>query len=196
MKQVNDYKELLNAIGNRERSLLLLYKSSGSEQNNCALKSLTEAASTFPNTKLLTADVASAKDIHPQFAINTVPILVEFKKDKLINTFKGCHHADFYRNIINGNSVNIAANQSNQAPQKQVIVYSTPTCSWCNTLKNYFNDHGIKYRDIDVSKDQAAAKDMVKRSGQQGVPQTLINNEIIVGFDKARINQLLHIKNK
>ncbi|MEZ4999996.1 MAG: glutaredoxin domain-containing protein [Bacteroidales bacterium] len=79
------------------------------------------------------------------------------------------------------------------SPQKRVTVYSTPTCSWCNTLKTYLKDNHIIFRDIDVSTDQKAAAEMVRRSGQQGVPQTDINGTMIVGFDRARIDRMLEI---
>jgi glutaredoxin-like YruB-family protein len=75
-----------------------------------------------------------------------------------------------------------------------VTVYSTPSCSWCTTLKSYFKQNNIRFKDIDVSKDTRAAEEMVRKSGQQGVPQTDINGTMIVGFDKNRINQLLDIK--
>ncbi len=78
--------------------------------------------------------------------------------------------------------------------QPKVVVFSTPTCSWCRTLKQYLKKNNIRYKDIDVSKDQAGAKDMVRRTGQQGVPVTLINNRAIVGFNKTEINKLLNIK--
>jgi glutaredoxin 3 len=57
-------------------------------------------------------------------------------------------------------------------PQPRVIVFSTPTCSFCNMAKKYFREKGIKFNDVDVSKDPAAARDMVRRSGQQGVVMT------------------------
>ena len=78
--------------------------------------------------------------------------------------------------------------------QPKVVVFSTPSCSWCRTLKQYLKQHSITFRDIDVSRDAAAARDMVRRTGQQGVPVTLINNKPIVGFNKNEINKLLHIK--
>ena len=77
---------------------------------------------------------------------------------------------------------------------KNVTVYSTPTCSWCTTLKTYLRNQRIPFSEIDVSRDQNAAEEMVRRSGQQGVPQTDIEGEMIVGFDKARINELLGIE--
>lgn len=78
--------------------------------------------------------------------------------------------------------------------QPKVIVFTTPTCSWCRTVKQHLNKYKIRFKEIDVTKDERAARDMVRRTGQQGVPVTLINNRPIVGFDKAKINHLLNIK--
>ncbi|MDP8267233.1 MAG: glutaredoxin domain-containing protein [Candidatus Tenebribacter davisii] len=77
---------------------------------------------------------------------------------------------------------------------KSVIVFSTPTCSWCRKLKSYLKGNNIRFKDIDVSRDQKAARDMIRKSGQQGVPQMWINNHPIIGFDKVKIDRLLDIK--
>jgi glutaredoxin-like YruB-family protein len=79
-------------------------------------------------------------------------------------------------------------------PQPRVIVFSTPTCGFCNAAKSYFRQRGVRFTDVDVSRDAAAARDMVRRSGQQGVPVIDIGGKIIVGFDKPKINQLLGLK--
>jgi glutaredoxin len=60
--------------------------------------------------------------------------------------------------------------------------------------KAYFRDKGVKFTDIDVSRDQAAARDMVRRSGQMGVPVIDIGGKIVVGFNKPQINSLLGIR--
>lgn len=78
--------------------------------------------------------------------------------------------------------------------QPKVIVFSTPTCSYCNAAKSYFRQKGVKFKDIDVSRDPAAARDMVRRSGQQGVPVIDIGGKVIVGFDRPKINHLLGLK--
>jgi len=78
-----------------------------------------------------------------------------------------------------------------QQKQPRVIVFSTPTCTYCNMAKKYFRQNKIRFRDVDVSRDQTAARDMVRRSGQMGVPVIDIGGKIIVGFDKPKINQLL-----
>jgi glutaredoxin 3 len=79
--------------------------------------------------------------------------------------------------------------------QPKVIVFSTPTCSFCVQAKRYFKENNIRFTDVDVSKDQSAARDMMRRTGQMGVPVILINNKAIVGFDRNKINQMLNIKN-
>jgi len=78
--------------------------------------------------------------------------------------------------------------------QPRVIVFSSPTCSFANTAKSYFRQKGVKFRDVDVSRDAAVARDMVRRSGQQGVPVIDIGGKIIVGFDRAKIDSLLKLK--
>jgi glutaredoxin-like YruB-family protein len=78
--------------------------------------------------------------------------------------------------------------------QPKVVVFSTPTCSYCNMAKSYFREKGIKFTDIDVSRDQAAARDMVRRSGQMGVPVIDIGGKIVVGFNRPQVNMLLGIK--
>ena len=78
--------------------------------------------------------------------------------------------------------------------QAKVIVFTTPTCSWCRVVKQHLKKHEIRFKEIDITKDENAARDMVRRTGQQGVPVTLIDNRPIVGFDKEKINRLLNIK--
>ena len=78
-----------------------------------------------------------------------------------------------------------------QKKQKRVIVFSTPTCTQCNSAKRYLRERGVRFRDVDVSRDPVAARDMVKRSGQQGVPVIEINGRVVVGFNRAEVDRLL-----
>ncbi|MCL4425414.1 MAG: NrdH-redoxin [Firmicutes bacterium] len=75
-----------------------------------------------------------------------------------------------------------------------VIVYTTPTCRFCAAVKRYLQERNITFRDIDVSRNPAAAVEMVRKSGQQGVPVIDINGKIIIGFDKPKINSALGIR--
>ena len=80
---------------------------------------------------------------------------------------------------------------ASEKKQPRVIVFSTPTCTYCKKAKSYLRKKRIRFKDVDVSKDQAAARDMVRKSGQQGVPQITIGNKHIVGFDRPKIDRLL-----
>lgn len=73
----------------------------------------------------------------------------------------------------------------------RVIMFTTPTCTYCRKAKQYLRKKRVPFRDVDVSKDQAAARDMVRRSGQQGVPQIQIGNQVVIGFDRPKIDRLL-----
>lgn len=73
----------------------------------------------------------------------------------------------------------------------KVTVYSTPSCGFCHQLKAYLRQRGVPFVEHDVSRDQAAATKMVQLSRQQGVPVTDIDGQVVVGFDRPRIDQLL-----
>lgn len=73
----------------------------------------------------------------------------------------------------------------------KVKVYSTPTCPWCHKAKEYLEENNIEFEDINVAEDQEAAKEMMDKSGQMGVPVLDVNGEIIVGFDKEAIDKAL-----
>jgi glutaredoxin-like YruB-family protein len=76
----------------------------------------------------------------------------------------------------------------------KIRVFSTPNCPYCVTLKMYLKEKGFEYEDIDVSSDEKAADEMIEKSGQMGVPVVDISGQIIIGFDKEKINNILNIK--
>ena len=70
----------------------------------------------------------------------------------------------------------------------EIKVYSTSMCPWCKRLKEYLNQKGIEFTDVNVAEDVEEREEMMKKSGQMGVPQIEINGKIIVGFDQASID--------
>lgn len=72
-----------------------------------------------------------------------------------------------------------------------VVVYTTPTCGFCHQVKAYLRQRGVPFTEHDVSRDRAAAMQMVQLSGQQGVPVVVIDGQVVVGFDRPRIDRLL-----
>ncbi len=75
-----------------------------------------------------------------------------------------------------------------------VTIYTTPSCVFCKMTKSFFQANGVKYDEKDVAEDIAAREDMVRKSGQLGVPVIDVGGEIVVGFDKEKLSELLHIK--
>ena len=76
----------------------------------------------------------------------------------------------------------------------KIKVYSTTTCPWCVKLKQFLDEKKVEYESINVGENQAAAQEMVNKSGQMGVPQTEINGKMIIGFDKEAIEAELDKK--
>ena len=77
--------------------------------------------------------------------------------------------------------------------EKKVTVYSTPTCPFCIRVKQFLKENNIRFEDIDVSADSEKADEMIKKSGQMGVPVIEIEGDIVVGFDKDKIKEALGI---
>ena len=77
--------------------------------------------------------------------------------------------------------------------QPTVIIYTTPTCPYCAMAKMFLKEHGVSFVEKNVAQDRAAADEMIKKSGQIGVPTIDINGEIIVGFDRDAIKKALEL---
>ncbi len=190
-QKINSYEDLRSKLKGKNYSYLLLYKA-GSEQSECAVQNISAATASL-KIEWMYADVKKVRDIHGNYNIDTVPTLIEFEKGEFRNMVKGCHSKDYYTALFNHSTY--AANSPGEGKsQKRVTVYSTPSCPWCNTLKTYLRKNGIRFSDIDVSRDSGAAEEMVRKSGQQGVPQTDINGTVVIGFDQKKINELLELK--
>ncbi len=76
----------------------------------------------------------------------------------------------------------------------EIKVYSTPACPYCYTVKAFLDEQGFAYEDIDVAENARAREEMVNKSGQMGVPVVEIDGQIVIGFDKERISQILGIR--
>jgi glutaredoxin-like YruB-family protein len=190
MKEVFSYEEMTELVKDAPKAYVLLFKP-GSEPNECAARNIRQASGSVEGVVILSADVSKVRDIHPNYPITTVPSLLVFEKGLFRNVIKGCNENTYYRTLFEDAA--FAAVSSNEKPSKSVTVYTTPSCPWCTTVKNYLRQNRIPYNEVDVSRDQRAAEDLVRKSGQQGVPQTEINGTIVVGYNKSRLDELLEI---
>jgi len=77
---------------------------------------------------------------------------------------------------------------------KKVVMYSTPTCHYCNLAKEFLDDHNISYEVFNVQSDLEKRKEMMEKSGQMGVPVILVDNVLVKGFDEEELKKLLEIE--
>jgi len=76
----------------------------------------------------------------------------------------------------------------------KIIVYTAPNCPWCETVKRFLKEHKMDFEEINVAENESAAREMIQKSGQMGVPVIDIDGKIVVGFNEAQLRKLLKIK--
>ncbi len=74
---------------------------------------------------------------------------------------------------------------------KNVTIYSTPTCHFCHAAKDFMNEQGVEYKEVDVSTDAEQRQEMIEMTGQMGVPVIRIGDDVVVGFDEGKVKELL-----
>lgn len=74
---------------------------------------------------------------------------------------------------------------------KKVSIYSTPTCTYCNLAKAFFKEKGVQYEEFDVASDTVKRQEMIERSGQMGVPVIDVDGQLMVGFSREKLEELL-----
>jgi glutaredoxin-like YruB-family protein len=77
---------------------------------------------------------------------------------------------------------------------KNVTIYSTPSCVYCNLAKNFFKENNVNYTEHNVAADLAKRREMIEKTGQMGVPVIDLGEEVVIGFDEGRIREVLGIK--
>lgn len=75
--------------------------------------------------------------------------------------------------------------------EKNIVIYTTPSCGFCKMAKSYFKENGVAYTEHDVVTDLSAREEMLKLSGQSGVPVITVDGEMVIGFDQGRLATLL-----
>ncbi|ADD03505.1 glutaredoxin-like protein, YruB-family [Thermoanaerobacter mathranii subsp. mathranii str. A3] len=178
-------------IKNKEELFMLMFYSNSSQKSLEALEVIKKFSEDNPKVPVYVVNASEIRDIHPQYGIKVVPSVILFKDKEPWQFVFGLQNKEYYEKLL----VVAPSKVSDGKGQKvhRVTVYTTPSCPWCNATKAYLRQHNIPFREIDVSKNPSAAAELVRRSGQRGVPQTDIDGTIVVGFDKAKLNQLLGI---
>lgn len=183
--------EQFEDVKSKEEFFMLMFYSNSSQKSLEALDIIKKFSDDNPAVPVFAVNASNVKDIHPKYGINAVPAVILFKNGEVSQLIFGVESKEYYEKLL----VNAPPKISDDKREKphRVVIYTSPTCSWCSATKAYLRQHNIQFREIDVTRDPNAAAELVRRSGQRGVPQTDIDGTIVVGFDKPKLNRLLGI---
>ena len=170
--------------------LLMLFYKETSAKSNDTLEILTALKDEHENLNIYSVDVGKVKDVHTQYNVTVVPTLVVFRGGNPAEIIKGKQTLKFYEKLLK--KIDISHESDGEGGgSHNVTVYSTSTCPYCDAVKEYLDGKGVKYDEVDVSQDQNAASELIARTGQQGVPQTDVDGEFVIGFDTSKLDKLL-----
>ena len=167
----------------------MVFYASFSSASKRALAELENFSKENKEVPVYVIDVERVKGVHKQFGVENVPTVLAFQKGKVIQRIEGVENARFYTRILS--KAHPSGDKKDKRISHRVIVYSGSGCPACGTAKAYLRRRGVRFRDIDISRDQHAAERLVRRSGQMAVPQIDIDGHLVVGFDQAKIDRLL-----
>ena len=181
--------EHFNQIKKEKIFFILIFYTNKSEKSKNVVKIFEEIKRENKDLEVFSVNASEVRDIHPLFGINTVPVVVTVKNGKISKIIYGVQNKQYYQMLL----YDAPLKAEEKRKFKNVIVYTSPNCPWCSTVKSYLRQHRIPFKEVDISKDEREAERLVRKSGQMGVPQTEINGKIVVGFDKNKLDSLLGI---
>jgi len=187
---IKDQKHLQEAQKKHRDFLILVFYADFSSNAKRALAEIESFGKENKDIPVYVIDVGRIKGVHKQFGVENVPTVLALEKEKVTRRIEGVESARFYARILAGAHPS-RRKKSEKGISHQVIVYSGPGCPACGMAKAYLRRRGVRFREIDISRDQHAAQRLIRRSGQMAVPQIDIDGHLIVGFDQAKIDKFL-----
>lgn len=172
--------------------LVLFFWGSFSKAAERALGELKLFCGDYKQIPVCAVDVEKVKGIHKKYGVENVPTLIVIRNGKEKDRIEGVESSAYYAMRLAG----AAPTHMARPPKKKklsVTVYTSPGCAPCAQVKRFLKEKGVSFRSVDISRDEKAATEIMRRSGQQAVPQIDINGQITVGFDKNRLSALLGI---
>ena len=187
--QSKEHLEKLQA--EHEEFLVLAFYGDFSAAAQRALKELETFSNDYAKAPVYVLDVGKLKGVHKEFGVRNAPTVLALQRGETTRVVEGVQRARYYAHVLAGIMPKEFIPPASKTARKRIVVYSTPTCPACTLVKNYLRQRGVSFREVDVSRDQQAARELARRSGQMAVPQIDINGSLVVGFDKAKLDRLI-----
>jgi len=189
VERISKESDLLGALGS-DSEVIVGFFGEFSEISRKALPEFEAFGREQGDRPIYVVDVGVVRTLHKRFGVSSVPTVLRMKGESVLAKISGAESAEGYALGLSSSSAPVKVPGASEK-QHRVRVYVTDTCPWCTRVKSYLRQHHVSFSEVNVQHDESAAREMVRRSGQQGVPQVDIDGRMIVGFDKARIDSLL-----
>ncbi len=189
LQKITNEKELLSALS-PDKETIVGFFGEFSEASRKAQPAFEAFCHEQGDRPIFLVDVGVVKGLHQRFGVSNVPTVLRVKGDDVLFKISGPQSTEGYASALSSSAAP-TRNAAAAKRQHNVRVYVTDTCPWCTRVKSYLRQNNVSFREVNVSHNESAAREMVRRSGQQGVPQVDIDGRMIVGFDKGRIDSLL-----
>lgn len=184
-------EEELEPLLDSNQELLLAFLIDQNQGSSAARIALEQALASNPGARAYVVDARDVRNVSGRFQVTAVPTVLRVRGRETLERLVGPKSPGTYAALMKPKPRSTNHNQTKPNSQASVKLYVTNTCPWCRKLESYLDRRGVRYTKLNVSTDVVAAHAMVRKSGQQGVPQAEIDGIMVVGFDKARIDQLL-----
>lgn len=192
LTQVQSKDQVEEQLRASERAVLGFF-GSFSESSKQALPEFETFAARHQETPSLVVDVSKVKGVHQAWEVVSVPTVIVVERGRMVRRVSGAQTASYYERTLLPQE-GVGKHETSPSREKRVVVYVSNSCPWCTKVKAYLRGRQVRFREVNVSNDPSAAAELTRRSGQTGVPQVDIEGEIVVGFDRQRIDALLGLK--
>ncbi len=193
LPSIQHEQELDQALAN-DNDLLLAFLIDDSQGSATARQTLEQALASRPGSHAYVINAKTVRNAASRFGVTAVPTVLRIKQGQTVDRLVGPQSQATYTALLAPPAP--ANNKPHESVPKRppVKMYVTNTCPWCRRLESYLDQHQVRYTKVNVQNDPSAAHEMQRKSGQLGVPQAEIGGQMVVGFDKARIDKLLNLK--
>lgn len=188
------HEQELEQILASDNEVLLAFLIEDNRGSASARQALEQAVHSNPDGHAYVIDAKTVRNAATRFGVRAVPTVLRVKQGHTVDKLVGPQSPATYAALL-APTARVRSKATDSVPKSPPVkLYVTNSCPWCRRLESYLDQHQVRYTKVNVENDPSAAQAMQRKSGQLGVPQAEIGGQMVVGFDKAKIDRLLSIK--